>query len=220
MQKMNEMSIKIAPSILSSNFAELGKEVKLISVSGADYIHIDVMDGNFVPNITIGPSVIKAIKPYSTIPFDVHLMINEPEKFVDDFIEAGSDIITFHLEATKNAINLIEYIKKRGIKVGVSLMPQTSEEEILPFLQYVDLVLVMTVQPGFGGQEFMASELDKISKIRKAIEALPGNIILSADGGINLSTSKLAIEAGADMLVSGSYFFKQKDFKKAIMDLK
>jgi len=214
------MKIKIAPSILSSNFAELGKEIKLISESGADYIHIDVMDGNFVPNITIGPPIIKAIKPYSTLPFDVHLMVSEPEKLIDDFIDAGANIITFHIEATNNASKLIEYIKNRGVKVGISLMPKSSEKKIFPFLEDIDLVLVMTVRPGFGGQMFMNSEIDKISRIRKKIDSSKHDVILSVDGGINNITAKLALQAGADMLVTGSYFFKQKDFKKAVIDLK
>lgn len=214
------MKIKISPSILAGDFANLGRDTKRISESGADFVHIDVMDGNFVPNLTIGPEVIKAIKPYSSIPFDVHLMIESPEIFVDDYINAGADIITFHLEASKDPHATISLIKSKGIKAGISLMPKTEAEDIFEFLESIDLVLIMTVEPGFGGQRFMENQLKKISKISKKAARLKKDIIISVDGGINDATARLAIENGANMLVSGSWLFKQPSIEKAVLDLK
>jgi len=214
------LKIKISPSILAGDFANLGRDTKRISESGADFVHIDVMDGNFVPNLTIGPEVIKAIKPYSSIPFDVHLMIESPEIFVDDYINAGADIITFHLEASKDPHATISLIKSKGIKAGISLMPKTEAEDIFEFLESIDLVLIMTVEPGFGGQRFMENQLKKISKISKKAARLKKDIIISVDGGINDATARLAIENGANMLVSGSWLFKQPSIEKAVLDLK
>jgi ribulose-phosphate 3-epimerase len=217
---MKNQMIKIAPSILSGDFSNLEKEIKKISNSNSDFVHIDVMDGNFVPNLTIGPSVIAAIKKHSSVPFDVHLMINEPEKSYLDYIKAGADILTFHLEACKNPLDLIRKIKLGGCKAGLSLMPSTDIDVILDYLDYIDLILIMTVQPGFGGQKFMDSQIDKIKIASSKVRDENKDIIISIDGGINNETAKIAISAGATMLVSGSYLFNQSDFSKAVLDLK
>lgn len=212
--------IKISPSILSADFANLEKEVKTLSTSGCDYIHIDVMDGVFVPNITIGPNVIKSIRKHSNLPFDVHLMIQNPEQHIKSFADAGADIITIHQESTTNFAKAIDDIKNLGKKIGVSIKPQTHEDVLDDVIEQVDLILVMTVNPGFGGQKFLSSQLKKISNIRQKI-AKSGKIInLEVDGGINQDTAKLAIQAGANILVSGSYVFNSDDYKKAINTLK
>lgn len=212
--------MKVAPSILSADFANLQKEMERISKSEADYIHIDVMDGNFVPNLTIGPLVIKSLKKHSEIKFDVHLMIENPEKSYKDYINAGADILTFHIESCSDPLDLIKKIKSENCKVGISLKPTTSEETIFPYLSHIDLVLVMTVNPGFGGQEFIASVVPKISRIVSKIKSINKDIIISVDGGINLETAIIAAKNGATMLVSGSYLFQKKDFTKAVLDLK
>ena len=212
--------IKVSPSILSADFANLGSEIQKLCASGADFIHVDVMDGNFVPNITIGPCVIKAIKPYATIPLDVHLMIEHPEKHIDSFIEAGSDIITFHLEPAANARELVKYIKAGGVKAGLSLQPGSEAEEIFDLIEFLDLILIMTVEPGFGGQEFMQNQLDKIRKIKYETDKIKKDILISVDGGINDKTAKIATKHGANMLVSGNWLFKQPDITKAINTLK
>ena len=212
--------IKIAPSILSSNFAKLGEEVSAISSSGADYIHIDVMDGNFVPNITIGNDVIKSIRPYSTLPFDVHLMINNPDLHIKNFADCGADIITIHAESTIHLDRSIALIKSLNKKAGVSIVPSTNENVLDYILDKVDLILVMTVNPGFGGQKFLSSQLQKIYNIRKKINQIDKNIDLEVDGGINIDPYKMAIEAGANVLVSGSYIFNNKDYSQTIKSLK
>lgn len=205
------MSLKISPSILSADFANLESEVKKISKSGVDYIHIDVMDGNFVPNLTLGPPIIKSIRKHSSIPFDVHLMINNPENYIDDYVDAGADIITFHYEATKHVDRLINQIKSKNVKVGISILPSTNEDILNYILEKIDLVLVMTVNPGFGGQEFISSQIQKIKNIRQMISSINKDIILSVDGGINDITAKLVYDAGADMVISGSYIFSDPD---------
>ena len=213
---INKNNIKISPSILSADFANLEKEIKSLSTSGCDYIHIDVMDGSFVPNITIGPDVIKSIRKHSTLPFDVHLMIQNPENHIEDFANAGADIITIHQEATTHLDSAIKKIKNLGKKAGISIVPSTHEDAIDYIIDQVDLILVMTVNPGFGGQKFLSSQLSKISKIREKINKSGRNIDLEVDGGINQETAKLAIKAGADVLVSGSYIFSNSNYATAI----
>lgn len=214
------MQIKIAPSILSANFANLGEELQKITQSGADYIHIDVMDGAFVPNITIGNEVVKSIRKYSNLPFDVHLMINNPDNHVRAFADAGADIITIHAEASVHLDRSIALIKSFGKKAGVSIVPSTNENVLDYVMDKVDLILVMTVNPGFGGQSFIESQLTKIRNIRDKITKSGRNIDLQVDGGINTETAKKVVVAGADVLVSGSFIFGQKDYKKAIEDLR
>jgi ribulose-phosphate 3-epimerase len=199
--------VRIAPSILSADFARLGEEVRAMSAAGADYMHIDVMDGHFVPNITIGPGVIKALRPHSDRPFDVHLMISPVDPFVRDFAESGADIITVHPEAGPHLHRTIQLIKSLGKKAGVSLNPATPVEALDHVLDDIDLVLVMSVNPGFGGQSFIRSQLDKISQIRKRIDAGGRPIDLEVDGGINVDTAREAVAAGADVLVAGTASF-------------
>jgi ribulose-phosphate 3-epimerase len=212
-------NIKIAPSILSANFANLGFELQEISKAGANYIHIDVMDGAFVPNITIGSEVVKSIRPYSALPFDVHLMINEPDKHVKAFADSGADIITIHAEATTHLDRSLALIKSLGVRAGVSLVPSTNENVLDYVMDKVDLILVMTVNPGFGGQKFIESQLPKIAAIRQRINKSGRKIDLQVDGGINQQTAKQVIAAGADVLVSGSYIFGSKDYSSAIASL-
>lgn len=208
-------NIKIAPSILSADFSKLGEEVTAISASGADYIHIDIMDGHFVPNLTIGPKIVKAIRPYSNLIFDVHLMINNVDHYIKEFAEAGADIITIHAESTLHLDRSLNLIKSLGKKAGISLVPSTHEDTLDYILDLVDLVLVMTVNPGFGGQEFLPTQLHKIERIRKKIDHSHRKIELEVDGGINPQTAKQALKAGADVLVSGNYIFKDgPDFYK------
>ena len=214
--------IKISPSILSADFGKLGSEVENLEKSGADLIHIDVMDGHFVPNITIGPDVIKKLRKYSTLPFDVHLMISPVHNFIKDFAEAGSDIITIHPEATESLIDSIKEIKFYNKKAGVSLNPETPIEKVLPFLNLIDLVLVMSVNPGFGGQKFLEKTLDKVKILRKEIDEKKLKTQIEIDGGINFENSILARKAGIDILVSGTTVFKENggDLKKNIQLLR
>ncbi len=213
-----DSSIKISPSILSANFSKLGEEVISLEKAGADYIHIDVMDGHFVPNITIGPEVIKELRPLTKKPFDVHLMISPVDNFIKDFSDAGADIITFHPEATNNVDETIALIKKYNKKVGISLKPNSKVSLIEKYLNQIDLVLIMSVEPGFGGQKFMPAVLEKLKILKNIIKEKKLNIDLEIDGGINFDNSKLAKDAGANILVSGSTIFKKnnKDLKKNI----
>ncbi|MCL2593569.1 MAG: ribulose-phosphate 3-epimerase [Defluviitaleaceae bacterium] len=208
------MDIKISPSVLSSDLSRLADEVVKMEKAGAHMIHLDVMDGHFVPNITFGAPIIKCLRDKSKIIFDTHLMISNPEQYVDDFINAGSDIITFHFEATQNALELINYIKSRGVKAAISVKPNTAVEQILPYLKKLDMVLIMTVEPGFGGQKFMADMCEKIRKIREI-----SDIDIQVDGGIDNTTIKEAYDAGANIFVSGSYLFNFDDYKEGINSL-
>ena len=199
--------LRIAPSILSADFAKLGAEVRAVSAAGADLIHVDVMDGHFVPNITIGPDVVKALKPHSTLPFDVHLMIAPVDPYIAKFAEAGADIITVHVEAGPHLHRSVQLIKGLGRKAGVSLNPATPAAAVAPVLDEVDLVLVMSVNPGFGGQSFIESQLDKLRVLRRMIDDTGRDIALEVDGGINFKTAPRAVEAGADVLVAGTATF-------------
>jgi len=214
--------IKISPSILSADFSQLGNEIKRLEDGGADMIHVDVMDGHFVPNLTIGPPVIKALRNYTKLPFDVHLMIAPVHKYIKNYAEAGADIITIHPEATDNLKESINHIKELEKKVGVSLNPNTKIDVIKEFLNEINLVLIMSVHPGFGGQKFMPEVLQKIKELKKIKDQQNLNFDIEVDGGINFDNSKLAIEAGANILVSGTTIFKNNNgnIKKNIDTLK
>ena len=215
-------NIKISPSILSADFSKLGEEIQSLEKANADLIHIDVMDGHFVPNITIGPEVIKKLRKYTSLPFDVHLMISPVDNFIKDFADAGSDIITIHPEATSNLNNSINKIKNLNKKVGVSLNPETSIEKVMPILNVIDLVLIMSVNPGFGGQKFISNVLNKVKILRKEIDEKKLKTEIEIDGGINFENAKIAKEAGVSILVSGTTIFKENNgnIKKNIELLK
>jgi len=202
-----QRAVRIAPSILSADFAKLGEEVRAITAAGADYVHIDVMDGHFVPNITIGPAAVKAIRPHSPLPFDVHLMISPADPYIPLFAEAGADIITVHPESGPHLHRTIQLIKSFGKRAGVSLNPATPANAVDYVLSELNLVLVMSVNPGFGGQAFISSQLDKIKALRARIDSLGKPIDLEVDGGVNFETARLAVEAGADVLVAGTATF-------------
>ena len=203
--------IQISPSILSADFSQLGSEIKKLEQGGADLIHVDVMDGHFVPNLTIGPPVIKNLRKYTQLPFDVHLMISPVHEYIEKYAAAGADIITIHPEATKNLKESINLIKKFGKKVGVSLNPKTEIKILINEIENIDLVLVMSVNPGFGGQKFMPEVLDKIKELKKIKDKSKYRFDIEVDGGINFSNSKIVLEAGADILVSGTTVFKEND---------
>ena len=210
--------VKVAPSILSADFARLGQEVADICQNGADFVHVDVMDGHFVPNLTFGAMVLKAIKPYSTVPMDVHLMVTNPKDYLHSFVLAGANRLTIHQEISDDVGKLLREIRSLGVKAGLCLKPQTPAEVIIPYLDLLDLVLVMTVEPGFGGQLFMEDKLPKITALKKIIG--DRSIDIEVDGGINDKTGKAAVLAGADVLIAGNYIFKSEDRKKAIKMLK
>lgn len=207
----------IAPSILSADFANLQLELERLHLAGADLAHVDVMDGHFVPNLTIGAPVVKSIKKISRLPLDVHLMIEKPEKYIPDFIKAGADWITIHVESTDQVEECLKTIRSAKVKAGITLRPGTPIEKILPYLEMVDLVLVMTVEPGFGGQSFMKDQVSKISRLRKEIDTRKLSVLIEVDGGVNEQT--IAHLADADILVAGSYIFKQ-DYSRAIRNLR
>ena len=215
-------NIKISPSILSADFSKLGNEIQNLEKAGADFIHIDVMDGHFVPNITIGPEVINKLRKHTSLPFDVHLMISPVHDFIKDFAEAGADIITIHPEATKDLTDSIKKIKSYNKKAGVSLNPETPVDKVLPILNLIDLVLIMSVNPGFGGQKFMKETLKKVQILRKEIDSKKLKAQIEIDGGINFDNAKMAIEAGVNILVSGTTIFKENkgNLKKNIQLLR
>tara|TARA_Y100000590_G_scaffold461593_1_gene623545 strand:+ start:31 stop:690 length:660 start_codon:yes stop_codon:yes gene_type:complete len=215
-------NIKISPSILSADFSKLGSEIQSLEKAKADLIHIDVMDGHFVPNITIGPEVINKLRKHTSLPFDVHLMISPVHDFIKNFAEAGADIITIHPEATNNLVDSIKKIKSFNKKAGVSLNPETPVEKVMPVLELIDLVLVMSVNPGFGGQKFMKETLTKVRTLRKEIDSKKLKTQIEIDGGINFENAKMAKEAGVDILVSGTTIFKENggNLKKNIEILK
>ena len=215
-------SVKISPSILSANFSQLGREVAKLEKAGADLIHVDVMDGHFVPNITIGPVVIKSLKKYTSLPFDVHLMISPVHKYIKNFAQAGADIITIHPEATKNLKKTIKKIRLYGKKVGVSLNPETSINKVIPVLELIDVVLIMSVNPGFGGQKLIKSTLKKSKKLKKEIVKKKLKVKIEMDGGINFKNAGLVRKSGVDIIVSGTTIFKENNgnYKKNIKLLK
>ncbi|WP_317906789.1 ribulose-phosphate 3-epimerase, partial [Bacillus subtilis] len=209
----------VAPSILSADFARLGEEIRDVEQGGADFIHIDVMDGHFVPNLTIGPLVVEAVRPITELPLDVHLMIEAPDRYIPAFAKAGADILSVHVEACPHLHRTIQLIKEQGVKAGVVLNPHTPVQQIEHVLEGLDLVLLMTVNPGFGGQSFISSVLPKIRQVKEMAEQKGlADLLIEVDGGVNKMTARQCIEAGANLLVAGSAVYNEKDRKKAISD--
>jgi len=215
------MRIKIAPSILSADFARLADEIKRVESAGVDFLHIDIMDAHFVPNMTIGPPVVKCIRKETKMPLETHLMVDKPEWFIEEMAKAGADIITIHVESTKHPLNLIRRIRELGLKPGVSLNPATGADAVIGLLNSVDMVLVMTVNPGFGAQEFMPETIPKIKTIRSKMHSMGlNNVDLAVDGGINVKTAPIAVKAGATVLVAGSAIYDAPDVEKAVRELR
>ena len=212
--------MKISPSILSCDYGKMAEELKDMELCGADYMHIDVMDGHFVPNITLGAPVVKCIKKATDVPFDVHLMISEPLKYIDDFCKAGADIITFHTECDSPIEETIDRILANGVKASLTVKPKTPVEDIFPYLDKLSMVLIMTVEPGFGGQSFMNDMLPKVTELKQEIERQGLDVDIQVDGGVDEKTSDLCKKAGANVLVAGSYIFKSADVSEAIKILK
>ena len=209
----------VSPSILSSDFANLGRDIRMIEKAGADWVHIDVMDGHFVPNISIGIPVVKSIRKVTKLPFDVHLMIENPKKYIKAFADAGADIITFHFEAVerKDVVAIADYIKSLGLKAGISIKPKTNVEEIIEYIGYIDLILIMTVEPGFGGQQFIPECAQKISILRQFADE---KLVIQVDGGINSQTARVCTRLGANSLVAGNYIFNAENIEEAIKSLR
>lgn len=212
--------VKIAPSILSADFAKLGEEVSEVEKGGADFIHVDVMDGHFVPNITIGPLIVKAIRPVTKLPLDVHLMIEDPDRYIEDFAKAGADFITVHVEACRHLHRTVHLIKSFGVKAGVVLNPATPVEMVQHIISDLDMILLMSVNPGFGGQKFIPEVLTKIRRVKEMAEQKGLDIEIEIDGGVNEETAKLCTEAGATVLVAGSAIYNKEDYAKAISLIK
>lgn len=212
--------VKIAPSILSADFSKLGEEIKDVERGGADYIHVDVMDGHFVPNITIGPLIVEAIRPVTQLPLDVHLMIENPDEYIEAFAKAGADYLTVHVEACRHLHRTIHYIKSLGVKAGVVLNPSTPVDLIKHIIDDIDMVLLMSVNPGFGGQKFITGVLSKIREVKKMADERGLDLEIEVDGGVNPETAQLCIEAGANVLVAGSAVFNQEDRGTAISALR
>ena len=212
--------VKIAPSILSADFARLGEEIKDVERGGADYIHVDVMDGHFVPNITIGPLIVEAIRPVTKLPLDVHLMIENPDQYIEAFAKAGADYITVHVEASRHLHRTIQLIKSTGVKAGVVLNPATPVDSLKHIIEDVDMVLLMSVNPGFGGQTFISAVLPKIKQVKELADSLTPDLEIEVDGGVNEETAKLCVEAGANVLVAGSAVFNKEDREAAIASLR
>lgn len=212
--------IKIAPSILSADFAKLGEEIKDVENGGADYIHVDVMDGHFVPNITIGPLIVEAIRPITNLPLDVHLMIENPNQYIPSFAKAGADFLTVHVEACPHLHRTIQLIKSHGVKAGVVLNPSTSVDTIKYIIEDIDLVLLMTVNPGFGGQKFIHSVLPKIEEVSRMVKEKNLHVEIEVDGGVNEDTARLCVEAGANVLVAGSAIYNKENRKLAIANIR
>lgn len=210
----------IAPSILSADFSKLGEEIKAVELSGADWIHVDVMDGHFVPNITIGPVVVEAVRKTTALPLDVHLMIENPDRYIPNFVKAGANYVTVHQEALQHLHRTISHVKDLGAKAGVSINPATPAETLIDILPFVDLVLVMTVNPGFGGQKFISSCIEKIQKLATWRSARDLDFLIEVDGGINESTAKLASSAGSDVFVAGSAIFDSDDYSTSIQKIR
>tara|TARA_B100000959_G_scaffold39975_1_gene39193 strand:+ start:33801 stop:34457 length:657 start_codon:yes stop_codon:yes gene_type:complete len=217
---MNNNKTLVAPSLLSADFSQLGEEVRAVEKAGADWIHIDVMDGHFVPNLTIGPMIIKSLKPHTSLPFDVHLMIEDPDQYIPEFANAGADIITVHVEASRSPDRSVSLIKSLGKRAGISLNPSTGLETIENILAEVNMVLIMSVNPGFGGQSFIDSSLDRAVELKRMVNDLGLNIDIEIDGGIKPGNAARVRQAGANVLVAGSAIFGSEDYKKAISEIR